>query len=162
MNGFSARLKAHRVASTLLILATLAFGILIGTVIQKGVKGKEINSSDAAQLTMPAPQQMSSAFSKVAKTIEPAVVNINTESTVKATPRSRRMPPRDNGNGDNGDDSMQDFFDRFFGGQGGQAPEGTRQRSLGSGVIVDSKGYIVTNAHVVEKADRIRVNLAGD
>jgi serine protease Do len=37
-----------------------------------------------------------------------------------------------------------------------------RQRSLGSGVIVDSKGYIVTNAHVVEKADRIRVNLAGD
>jgi len=110
---------------------------------------------------MPAPQQMSSAFSKVAKTIEPAVVNINTESTVKATPRSRRQP-RDNGNGDNGDDSMQDFFDRFFGGQGGQAPEGTRQRSLGSGVLVDAKGYIVTNAHVVEKADRIRVNLAGD
>ncbi|MCU1284733.1 MAG: Peptidase Do [Acidobacteriales bacterium] len=162
MNGFSARFKAHRVASTLVILLTLVFGILIGTVIQKGVKGKEVNSSDAAQLTMPAPQQMSSAFSKVAKTIEPAVVNINTESTVKATtPRSRRAP-RDNGNGDNGDDSMQDFFDRFFGGQGGQAPEGTRQRSLGSGVIVDAKGYILTNAHVVEKADRIRVNLAGD
>ena len=37
-----------------------------------------------------------------------------------------------------------------------------RERSLGSGVIVDSKGYILTNNHVVDKADRIRVNLMGD
>ena len=36
-----------------------------------------------------------------------------------------------------------------------------RERSLGSGVIVDAKGYIVTNRHVVEKADRIRVKLHG-
>jgi serine protease Do len=65
---------------------------------------------------------------------------------------------------------MQDFFNRFVGGQGGQggqmpgAPGGEdmRERSLGSGVIVDSKGYIVTNAHVVEKADRIRVKLMND
>ena len=57
---------------------------------------------------------------------------------------------------------FQDFFDKFFGGPGGQGgPEAgnIRQRSLGSGVIVDSKGYIVTNRHVVEKADRIRVKL---
>ncbi len=52
----------------------------------------------------------------------------------------------------------------FFGGQGGQGagPEGMRQRSLGSGVIVDSKGYIVTNRHVVNKADRVRVKLKDD
>ena len=37
-----------------------------------------------------------------------------------------------------------------------------RERSLGSGVIVDPKGYIVTNRHVVEKADRIRVKLQDD
>ena len=37
-----------------------------------------------------------------------------------------------------------------------------RERSLGSGVIVDPKGYILTNNHVVDKADRIRVNLMGD
>jgi serine protease Do len=92
MNGFSAKLKAHRAASTLIIFATLALGILIGTTIQKGVKGKEIGPTDVAQLNMPAPQQLSSAFSKVAKSIEPAVVNINTESTVKATPRGRRAP----------------------------------------------------------------------
>lgn len=159
MNGLADRFRAHRGASSFIIFLTLAFGILIGTVIQKGVKGKEINSSDATQLVMPPPSQLSNAFSQVAKNIEPAVVNINTESTVKAT-RRRRPPNGDNG--DNGsDDSMQDFFDRFFGGQGGN-PEGARQSSLGSGVIVDSKGYIVTNLHVVDKADRIRVSLAGD
>ncbi len=161
MNDLANKLRAHRLASSLIIFCTLVFGILIGTIIQKGVKGKEINSSDAAQLTMPAPQQLSNAFSQVAKNIEPAVVNINTESTVH-TSRRRRAPNGDNG--DNGDDSMQDFFDRFFGGQGGPgaSPEGARQRSLGSGVIVDPKGYIVTNLHVVDKADRIQVNLAGD
>jgi len=52
------------------------------------------------------------------------------------------------------------FFDRFFGGPNGpQAPEGMRERSLGSGVIVDPRGYILTNNHVVERADRIRVQL---
>ena len=60
---------------------------------------------------------------------------------------------------------MQDFFNRFFGGQGGgQMPGGPggddmRERATGSGVIVDSKGYIVTNAHVVDKAERIRVKM---
>ena len=49
------------------------------------------------------------------------------------------------------------------GGQGGQDGMGDmRERSLGSGVIVDPKGYIVTNNHVVEKADRIRVKLMDD
>ena len=58
---------------------------------------------------------------------------------------------------------MDDFFNHFFGGPGGQerpvarADGPIRERSLGSGVIVDPKGYIVTNRHVVEKADRIRV-----
>jgi hypothetical protein len=61
---------------------------------------------------------------------------------------------------------MDDFFNRFFGGPGGQGGGGgdgaIRERSLGSGVIVDPKGYIVTNRHVVEKADRIRVRLQDD
>ena len=45
---------------------------------------------------------------------------------------------------------------------GAAGGEDLRERSLGSGVIVDAKGYIVTNAHVVEKADRIRVKLMND
>src|SRR5580700_10884647 len=164
-SAFWIRLKAHRWAYTFTILATLTVGILIGTVVSSGVKGKEEQkSSDATPLTIPAPQQLSNAFSQISKQLEPSVVNINTESTIKNPHRRRSIrpdPDQDQGNGDE-DTPFQDFFDKFFGGPGGQGgPEaGTiRQRSLGSGVIVDSKGYIVTNRHVVEKADRIRVKL---
>jgi serine protease Do len=163
-SAFWARLKANRWAYTFTILATLTVGILIGTVVSYGVKGKEgQKSSDATPLTIPAPQQLSNAFSQISKQLEPSVVNINTESTIKNPHRKGRSvrPDPDQEQGGDDDTPFQDFFDKFFGGQGGQGPDaGTiRQRSLGSGVIVDSKGYIVTNRHVVEKADRIRVKL---
>jgi serine protease Do len=108
---------------------------------------------------------LSSQFSQISKQLEPSVVNINTESTIKAPKRRRGSPNDDDSN------PFDDFFDRFFGGQGGQGGQGgpggggpgsIRERSLGSGVIVDGKGYIVTNRHVVEKADRIRVKLQDD
>ncbi len=164
-SAFWVRLKANRWAYTFTILATLTVGILIGSVISYGVKGKEgQKSSDATPLTIPAPQQLSNAFSQISKQLEPSVVNINTESTVKNPHRRQRSvrPDPDQDQGGDDDSPFQDFFDKFFGGQGGQGggDAGTiRQRSLGSGVIVDSKGYIVTNRHVVEKADRIRVKL---
>ena len=65
-----------------------------------------------------------------------------------------------------GQGNFQDFFNRFFGGQappdmdGGE--DGTVRESLGSGFIVDPKGYIITNNHVVEKADKIYVKLSTD
>jgi|SRR5271157_512912 len=155
------RMRAHRWAYTLSILATLAVGILIGSIISYGVKGKEEQKSgDVTPLTLPSPQQMSNTFSQIAKQLEPSVVNINTESTIKNVHRRR------GGQGD--DDSgggMDDFFNHFFGGPEGQGGPGEgpiRERSLGSGVIVDPKGYIVTNRHVVEKADRIRVRFQDD
>ena len=165
--GFWLRLKAHRLAYGITILATLSFGILIGTIISKSVRGQESKksvSADATPLTIPSPQQLSNQFSQIAKELEPAVVNINTESTVKNPHRRRGANPEDDGQ-----NPFDDFFDRFFGGQGGgqggqggAAPGTLRERSLGSGVIVDSKGYIVTNRHVVEKADRIRVKIEGE
>jgi serine protease Do len=160
-SAFWVRLKANRFAYTLTILATLAVGILIGTVISYGVKGQEgKKASDATPLTIPSPTQLSNQFSQISKQLEPSVVNINTESTIKNTrPRRRGGAP----NSPDGDDEnpFDDFFDRFFGGQGGNGGA-IRERSLGSGVIVDGKGYIVTNRHVVEKADRIRVKLQDD
>jgi serine protease Do len=158
------RMKAHRWAYTLSILATLAVGILIGTVISQGVKGKEGQKSDATPLAMPSPHEMSNAFSQIAKQLEPSVVNINTESTIK---NIRRRPGQGQGDDDDsgGNGGMDDFFNHFFGGQGGQmAPDNgpIREHSLGSGVIVDPKGYIVTNRHVVEKADRVRVTFQDD
>jgi len=161
-SDFWVRVKANRLAYTLTILATLTVGILIGTVISKGVRGQESkkNSDAATPLTVPSPQQLSSQFSQIAKQLEPSVVNINTESTLKNPHRGRRSTPPDQGGGGDEQNPFEDFFDRFFGGQGQQGP--IREHSLGSGVIVDSKGYIVTNRHVVEKADRIRVRIESD
>src|SRR5437660_10701373 len=163
------RVKTRRWVYSFSIVATLAVGMLIGTGVSSGVKGKEgQRSSDATPLSVPAPQQLSNAFAQIAKQLGPSVVNINTESTIK-TPRGRRrggQSPDDEENGGGGG-GMDDFFNRFFGGPGGQGnPFGgdgsIRERSLGSGVVVDAKGYIVTNRHVVEKADRIRVRLQDD
>ena len=157
--NFWERYKANRLSFAAVILLTLTVGILIGTIISYGVKGQEKDkkSADATQLTIPSPRQLSNQFSQIAKTLEPAVVNINTESTVKPT---RRRGGNDQDGGDE-ESPFGDFFDKFFGGQGGdQGP--IRERSLGSGVVVDSKGFIITNRHVVEKADRIRVHLQDD
>jgi serine protease Do len=172
-----AQIRAQRLVSSLVILLTLTIGILIGTVLSRsGVKGN--SSPDASLLPMQTPQQLSNTFGQVAKRVEPAVVNINTESN----PKPRRRFNRGQGNGqgqgqgDQGDD-LQDFFNRFFGGQGGQGGQGGgdedqnpfgdgpgsgRSRSLGSGVILNANGYIITNFHVVDGADRIRVRLKDD
>jgi len=164
-----ARLRTQRMLFTLAILFTLTVGILIGTVLSSG--GVKAKSGGPALLPMQSPQQLGNTFGQVAKSIEPAVVNISTEST----PRNRRKTRgnRSQGNDNGGNDPFQDFFERFFGpGQGGgsdddQSPygpdgQGGRQRSLGSGVILDTDGYIITNLHVVDKADRIRVKLMDD
>ncbi len=156
-------LKNHRWVYSFSIVATLALGILIGTVVSYGVKGKEgQKSSDATPLTVPSPKQLSNVFSQIAKQLGPSVVNINTESTIKNPHRRRGEQNPDDEDGGGGNGGMDDFFNRFFGGQGGQGDGAIRERSLGSGVIVDAKGYIVTNRHVVEKADRIRVRLQDD
>src|SRR6266705_2238884 len=158
-SAFWVRLKANRLAYTLTILATLAIGILIGTTVSRGVKGQESKKgSDATPLSVPTPKELSNQFSQISKQLEPSVVNINTESTIK-TQRRRRGPAGPEGEDQN---PFDDFFDRFFGGPGGGNSGSIRERSLGSGVLVDAKGYIVTNRHVVEKADRIRVKLDDD
>jgi serine protease Do len=124
----------------------------------------------ATPLTIPSPVELSTTFSQIAKQVEPAVVNVSTSYTPKAptTSRNRRQQaqPNDEDQGDNG--GMEDFFNRFFGGSpfGGpgmpQQPGAGRTEGLGSGVLVDPAGYILTNNHVVDKADRIKVKFAGD
>src|SRR5580700_3590132 len=110
------RLKTRRWVYSFSIVATLALGILIGTVVSFGVKGKEgqKSSSDATPLSVPAPQQLSNTFSQIAKQLGPSVVNIKTESTIK-NPNGRRrgQNPDDQDNGGGG--GMDDFFNRFFG-----------------------------------------------
>lgn len=96
------------------------------------------------------------SFSNLAKTAGPAVVNISTVRTVKGGGRVFRhfMAPFDK------NDPFKDFFEKFF---DSEIPEmDTKQRSLGSGIIIDKDGYIITNNHVVEGADEIKVRLADE
>ncbi len=178
LSALLAQIKAQRVLSSLVIMLTLATGILIGTVLSRsGVKGN--STPDAALLPMQTPQQLSTTFGQVAKQVGPAVVNINTESNPKPRRRFHRGQGQGQGQGDdNQGDDLQDFFNRFFGGQGqggqgggggdddqnpfGDGPGGGRSRSLGSGIILNPNGYIITNFHVVDGADRIRVRLKDD
>jgi len=195
MKSFFERLRMGRLATTFTILATLSAGILIGSVMAHGVRGQEnkIDSSDASPLRIPNAKILSNTFSTIAKQVGPAVVNINTETLPKASTSKRRNPhlrqqpdnPDDQQPGDDDDNQddqddqggqggqggqsvppgFQDFFNRFFGGQGqggGGDDGGGVRESLGSGFIVDPRGYIITNNHVVDKADKIFVKLSTD
>ncbi len=92
-------------------------------------------------------------FSGLAAEASPMVVNIRTVKTIKGGGRVFKHFPG-NPFGDN--DPFHDFFNRFF--DDDQRRE-FKQRSLGSGFIIDREGYIVTNNHVIEDADQIRVKL---
>jgi len=92
------------------------------------------------------------SFSDLAERVKPAVVNISTTKTTKGFASPFGGSPFGGPFGD-------DFFDRFF----GDIPQREfKQRSLGSGFIISNDGYIFTNNHVVEKADKIVVKVSDE
>ncbi|MCX6632999.1 MAG: Do family serine endopeptidase [Candidatus Solibacter sp.] len=168
MNLFD-RLRTQKVLSFTLILFTLSIGIVIGTLVNQGVKAARSDTQvapGATPLVIPNPVELSNSFSQLAKQVEPSVVNISTEYLPKAPARPRGnqrrqiIPPQDEDQQDGG--SMEDLFNRFFGNGGGPEMPQRKGQALGSGVVVDRAGYILTNNHVVDKADRIRVKFNHD
>ncbi|HEX7728407.1 MAG TPA: trypsin-like peptidase domain-containing protein [Terracidiphilus sp.] len=180
MKSFFERLRQRRIASVFVLLGTLSLAIVGGSFAAHGVRGQETknSSADATPLKVVNSPVPPNQFVKIANEVGPAVVNINTQTlpkqaTSKRMPRGRITPvPQNPDDGDQGDDSqqggqggMQDFFNHFFGGQvpgQGDGDGGQVRESLGSGFIVDAKGYIITNNHVIDKADKIFVKLSGD
>lgn len=165
--SFFDKLRNQKLLSFTLILFTLSIGIVIGTVINSGVKAARdaTVAPGATPLTIPNPVELSNTFTQIAKMVEPSVVNISTTYMPKAPAQSRNRrqitPPNDDDQG-SGDDN---FLYRFFGGGnpfGFGQPDQQRGEALGSGVVVDPAGYILTNNHVVDKADRIQVKFMDD
>jgi serine protease Do len=179
MKSLLERLRSRRLTSAFVVLAVLSAAILAGSFAAHGVRGQEQTdaSSDATPLKIVNSAIAPNEFVRIAHEVAPAVVNINTQTLPKQSEnpgrhnfRFRTQPnqqnPGDDGDDDQGqgEDNFQDFFNRFF---GGQIPDqgdnnGQVQESLGSGFIVDSKGYIITNDHVIDKADKIYVKLSTD
>jgi serine protease Do len=167
MNLFD-KLRTQKVLSLTLMLFTLSVGIVIGTLVNQGVKAAKSDNAapGATPLVIPNPVELSNSFSQIAKQVEPSVVKISTEYLPKAAARPRGngrrqvIPPQDEDQ--QGGGSMDDFLYRFFGNGGGPEMPQRRGQALGSGVVVDRAGYILTNNHVVDKADRIRVKFNHD
>jgi len=109
-------------------------------------------SATAAQNSVPqSKQQINLSFAPLVKQVAPAVVNIYTSRVV-----TQRVSPF------MGDPFFEQFFGGAFGFNGGRGDGLSRQRvsnSLGSGVIVDAGGLVITNAHVIDGADQITVIL---
>ncbi|MDR3700721.1 MAG: Do family serine endopeptidase [Candidatus Sulfopaludibacter sp.] len=173
--SFLNKLRTQKLLSFTLTVFTLSIGIVIGTLITGGVKAAKDDkvAPGATPLVIPDPVQLSNAFTQIAKTVEPSVVNISTTYLPKQTQsrggqgtrrRQQLMPPDQGGDqSDNG--GMDEFLYRFFGNGnpfGGAPGASHKEEALGSGVVVDKAGYILTNNHVVDKADIIKVKFAGD
>ncbi len=186
--SFFDKARNQKFLTSTMIVFTLALGVLIGTVVQTGVKAARnqatVAAPDATPLVIPPKSEMQSTFATIAKKLEPSVVNISVEfgsrnPTPQASNRGGRRGQRAQPNGDNGDDSgdsaggnsPEELFRRYFGLGGGGGiqinpfgggGEEMPSRALGSGVVVDKNGYILTNNHVVDKASKITVKFTDD
>jgi serine protease Do len=131
--------KTYITLGIMVLAVTLGFGI-----------------ENAVGLNQPDVSMVPSGFTHLSEMLRPSVVNIRTVTIVKGGGNpfglSRKSPF-------GGNDPFHDFFERFYGGQG---QRDFKQRSLGSGFIIDKEGYIVTNNHVIENADEITVVLQNE
>ncbi|MFM1847643.1 MAG: putative periplasmic serine endoprotease DegP-like precursor [Pseudomonadota bacterium] len=150
----AAERSAIRAAAKTAIFA-LAIGATVSAAPFFEVSGTHAHAEDAALASIEHAKALSTAFEKVADIITPSVVNVSSSR------KSRRGPGTPKG--DPFFDQFRDFFgedfaDRF--GQQGMGPQGPpQQQGLGTGVIIDSAGHILTNNHVVGDADEVTVRL---
>ena len=151
--------RRRKILASVFVALTLTVGIMIGSVVSGRVSAMKtftFAGTNATPLAVPDPIPSGASFSAIVNRVEPAVVNIATTQVLERKNTKKRRPQQQFDQ----DDPMQDFFDRFFDGRQDGPPQA--ERSLGSGVIVDKRGYILTNNHVVEQATKIQVQLDGN
>lgn len=144
--------RSNRWRVGLLTSLALVGGLLLGSVLPgRGAIARVAKDDSATPLAIPDPVHLSGGFAAIAETVEPAVVNISTTAVHKAPNRPRMPRGFDEG-------PFGGFWNHFF-----QFPDSgpMTEHSLGSGVLVDRKGYILTNNHVVDGATKIQVQLNG-
>jgi len=105
------------------------------------------------QATLSLPEALQQSFVGVAEHVRPAVVHLGTIQKAKM----RRGPSLPQGSDD---PFFKDFFNQFFGSEGPDPRSEFRQPGLGSGVIIDKRGLVLTNFHVVKGADEIIIRLS--
>ncbi len=157
--NWMAKFRQQKMFSLSVLSLTVAVGILLGTVLTTGVSAArgQASAPDASPLAVPPVKKLENEFTKIAKMLEPSVVYITTETVARKQQTSNRRRPQTDEDGE--EEGMNPF--RQFGIPFGMEQPRKREGS-GSGFIVDKNGYIMTNRHVVEGADIIRVKLTGD
>lgn len=138
-------LRRLRVWIAALAAACVVIGIAVGAMLA----GRPLIAQSEAQIAR-APEALSASFAEIARRVEPAVVNIDTMSPPESAERdSDEDEAEDEDFNSSNRNPLMDLLPRR------RQPS----RGVGSGFIVDTQGYILTNQHVVENAARIIVKL---
>ncbi|UCF37315.1 MAG: trypsin-like peptidase domain-containing protein [Acidobacteriota bacterium] len=161
MTNFDAFLTSRKGLTFLALLITLGLGITIGSILSDEVtKASQTEphklkiTGEGSPVVLDEEISLREGFRRIAETVEPAVVNISTQSIVESSSAQNPHP-----------EQLREFFgdefwERFFGSP--DSPRQQKRTSLGSGVIVDSTGYILSNHHVVAPIERRGVRRNAD